>query len=431
MSAKPNPKPEAQADAGIKADHRADQPDLPRLYRSIFDASPLPMAMAAGARHVVRYVNPAFCRMAGKSKNELTGSPFAEIIPGDGCIPFLDHVYRTGEAESHTPLEQPKAHSVYWSYAMWPVLGADERPMGVMIQATETERFHEQAAEMNQALLLSAVRQHELTEQAERLNARLQLEITERKRMEQALIRNEKLAVTARLAATMAHEINNPLEAIANLTFLLSSLQTSPEAQTYIAALENQIKGLSRIATQMLKFHRDINRPTEFKLSEVLREVLDFYSPQAEQQGVVFSQRIETEGVIAGFKGEIVQVATNLLLNALAATPAGAKIMVHLYPAPPWLCEIHNHRGYCLSVADTGSGIDPQHRARIFEPFFTTKGDKGTGLGLWLCAGIVNRVGGAIRVWSTRRPGRSGTCFSIFLPDQEGTNAPLRRRYEQ
>jgi PAS domain S-box-containing protein len=431
MSSKPNPKPEAHTDAGTKADHRADQPDLTGLYRSIFDGSPVAMAMVAGDMHNVRYVNPAFCRMAGKRKDELTGHPFAEIMPGDGCLPFLDHVYRMGEAESHMRLEHSKAHSVYWSYEMWPVLGADERPVGVMIQATETARFHEQATEMNQELLLSAVRQHELTEVAERLNARLQLEITERKRMEQALIRSEKLAVTARLAATMAHEINNPLEAITNLTFLLSSLQTTPEAQAYIAALEEQIKGLSRIATQMLKFHRDINRPTEFKFSEVLREILDFYRPQAEQQGVVFSQRIETEGVIAGFKGEIAQVVTNLLLNALAATPAGGKVIVHLYPAPPWLCEVHNHCGYCLSVADTGSGIDPQHRSRIFEPFFTTKGDKGTGLGLWLCAGIVNRVGGAIRVWSSRRPGRSCTCFSVFLPVEEATCTLHRRRYEQ
>ncbi|MGZ4840608.1 MAG: sensor histidine kinase, partial [Candidatus Angelobacter sp.] len=262
-----------------------------------------------------------------------------------------------------------------------------------------------------------------------RQNTRLQWEISERRRMEQALIRSEKLAVTARLAATMAHESNNPLEAITNLTFLLSSLQTTPEAQAYIAALDDQLKGLSRIATQTLKFYRDNNRPTEFKLSTVLSEVLDFYRSHAERQGVVFRQRIETEGVIAGFRGEITQVVTNLVLNALAATPAGGKVTIHLYPAPPWLCEVRNRCGYCISVADTGSGIDPQHRARIFEPFFTTKGDKGTGLGLWLCEGIVNRVGGSIRVWSTRRPGRSGTCFSVFLPVAAPT--PLRRRYEE
>ena len=135
--------------------------------------------------------------------------------------------------------------------------------------------------------------------------------------------------------------------------------------------------------------------------------------------------------MIVGFRGEIVQVVTNLLLNAIEAAPVGKKVIVHLYPAPPWLCRVHNRFGFCLSVTDTGAGIDPQHYRRIFEPFFTTKGDKGTGLGLWLCTGIVNRVGGSIRVWSSRRPGRSGTCFSVFLPAEEATFTPLRRRYER
>ena len=90
--------------------------------------------------------------------------------------------------------------------------------------------------------------------------------------------------------------------------------------------------------------------------------------------------------------------------------------MIHLYPAPRWLCEIHASRGYRLSIADTGCGIASQDRARIYQPFFTTKGERGTGLGLWVSAGIIDRIGGSIRVWSSRRPGRSGTCFSLFLP---------------
>jgi two-component system CheB/CheR fusion protein len=292
-------------------------------------------------------------------------------------------------------------------------------------------QFHQRVTAMNQQLLLSAVRQHELAETAEKLNEQLRREMAERKRVEQALVISEKLAATARLAHTMAHEINNPLEAISNLIFLLTPLQTSPEAQSYIATLDAQVKGLSRIATQMLKFHRDNNQPTEFQLSEVLREVLEFDRPQAERQGVVIDQRLETEGTIVGFRGEIVQVVTNLLLNALDATAAGGRIRVHLYPAPRWLCEEHNRRGYCLSVADSGRGIDPKQYARIFEPFFTTKGEKGTGLGLWLCKGIVDRVGGSIRVWSSRCPGRSGACFSVFLPAEEAAFAPLRRRFER
>jgi signal transduction histidine kinase len=320
---------------------------------------------------------------------------------------------------------------MYWSYAMWPVLGTDERPVGVMLQVTETASFHQQATAMNQELLLSAVRQHELAEVAERLNAQLQREMTERKLMEQALLNSAKLAASARLASTMAHEINNPLDAIGNLIFLLAPLQTNPEAQAYVSTLDQQVRGLSRIATQMLKFHRDNNQPTEFKLEELIREVSDFYRPQAERQGIVVIQRLETEGMVVGFRGELVQVVTNLLLNAIEASPVGGKVVVHLYPAPSWFCRVHSRCGYCFSVADTGTGVDLQHHKRIFEPFFTTKGDKGTGLGLWLCTGIVNRVGGSIRVWSSRRTGRSGACFSVFLPVEEGTFTPLRRRYER
>jgi PAS domain S-box-containing protein len=419
-------------DIGINSDERVVQvPDLPRLVHTIFDSSPLPMAVVDGDKHIVRYVNPAFCRLDGTSKEQLIGKPFGEILPDDGCLSSLDRVFRTGEAETHAEPERSESRTAYWSYAMWPVRGADERTTGVMIQVTETAVFRQQATAMNQELLLTAVRQHELTETAEILNAQLQREMSERKRMEQALLNSEKLAATARLASTMSHEINNPLGAITNLIYLLGPLQNSPEAQAYIATLEDQVKRLSRIATQMLKFHRDNNRPTEFSLGGLLCEISDFYRHQAESQGITVIQRLETEGVILGSRGEIIQVVTNLLLNALEATPSGGKVIVHLYPAPPWLCEVHNRCGYCLSIADTGTGIDPEHYQRIFEPFFTTKGEKGTGLGLWLCTGIVNRVGGSIRVWSSRRSGRLRTCFSIFLPTEEDSFTPLRRRYER
>jgi PAS domain S-box-containing protein len=177
-------------DAVTETNHRADQmPDLPSLCRLMFEGSPLPMVTVEGAKHVVRYVNPAFCRLAGKSKDELIGNPFAEIVPEDGLLSFLDQVYRTGEAGIHTEPETSVIQTAYWSYAMWPVVSADERPVGVMIQVTETARFHRQATAMNEELLLTAVRQHELTEDAERLNAQLQREMTARKLAEEELFK--------------------------------------------------------------------------------------------------------------------------------------------------------------------------------------------------------------------------------------------------
>ncbi len=107
--------------------------DLPSPCQSLFGGSSLPMAMLAGAKHIVRYVNPAFGRLVGRDEDELVETPFAEVVPGDGCLSVLDQVYRTGEAETHTEPEPSNGHTLYWSYAMWPVLGADERPVGVML----------------------------------------------------------------------------------------------------------------------------------------------------------------------------------------------------------------------------------------------------------------------------------------------------------
>jgi len=403
------------------------EPGGTSIERSILDASPLPMAALAGSNHIVRYVNSAFCRLACKTVDELMGKPLVEVMAWEGCLALLNRVYGTGEVIIQTEPERTEGHSVRWSYTIWPVRGAEDYPVGVMMQVTETTQFHQRAIAANEQLLLSGVRQHELRETAESLNAQLQLEIADRKRMEQALANSEKLAVTARFASTMAHEINNPLEAMTNLVYLLVPLQTGPEARAYIATLEDQLQGLRRITAHSLKFHRDGNKPAELKLDAVLREVSDFFRRQAERKGIALHQRFETDGTILAFRGEIVQVVTNLLLNALDATSARGQVILHLYPAPRWLCEVHTtSRGYCLSIADSGSGIAPQDQARLYEPFFTTKGERGTGLGLWVSAGIINRIGGSIRVWSSRRPGCSGTCFSVFLPAQHIQHDPLK-----
>ena len=415
--------PEINANLGLDL-----REDVPKIERVIFEGSPLPVAALAGPNHILRYVNPAFCRLADKTKDGLIGKPFAEVVLWEGCLALLDHVCGTGEAAVHAEPEGTEAHPAGRSYTIWPIRGAEDSPAEILVQVDETARIYQQAIAMNQQLLLSGVRQLELREMAESLNAQLKLEIAERERMERALVNSEKLAVTARFALTMAHEINNPLAAMTNLVFLLSSLQTSPQAQAFIAMMEEQIQGLSRIATHMLKFHRDTNKLAEFTLDTVLREILDFYRPQADKRVIAVHQRLETDGAIVGFRSEIVQVVTNLLLNALDATSAGGQVMIHLYPAPRWVCEIHASHGYCLSIADTGSGIASQDRARIYQPFFTTKGERGTGLGLWVSAGIVDRIGGSIRVWSSRRPGHSGTCFSVFLPAGQATFSPLRRR---
>src|SRR5450830_1136874 len=162
----------------------AHQPDLSSLCLAITEHAPLPMATVEGASHIVRYVNPAFCRLMDKPAEQLVGKPFAEMLPEkDVCVTLLDRVFRTGKPESHTEQEHSKPHPVFWSFTMWPVL-ADERPVGVMIQVTETAQSQEETLAMNEALLLGSLRQHELTEAANSSNVQLQMEITERKLVE-------------------------------------------------------------------------------------------------------------------------------------------------------------------------------------------------------------------------------------------------------
>src|ERR1700733_6260970 len=145
----------------------------PCIY-AILESARLPIAVMNGARQIICYVNPAFCHLAGKSKGELIGKSCAELMPvGDECLLLLDRVYRTGNAESHTEQEHAKPHPLYWSYEIWPVSEEPQnggRPVGVILQVTETAPVHRRASVMNEALLVSAVRQHELMEGAEVLN---------------------------------------------------------------------------------------------------------------------------------------------------------------------------------------------------------------------------------------------------------------------
>ena len=243
-------------------------------------------------------------------------------------------------------------------------------------------------------------------------------DITAKKQSEKALMRSEKLAASGRLASMIAHEINNPLDAAMQLAYLLKDSISDATARERLDLLVGQLGIINRITNQTLKLQRDSAKPTQFSIGDLIRELLSAYENKIVKSGVSIQTRLDDERGVLGYSSEIRQVISNLLINALDATPAGGKITIHVYDSLDW--RSGTGRGCRLTIADTGSGIDPQHRSRLFEPFFTTKGENGTGLGLWVSSGIVSRAGGSLRVWSTNRPGRSGTCFSVFLPDAGG-----------
>ncbi|HEY5215088.1 MAG TPA: hypothetical protein VIJ38_18915, partial [Acidobacteriaceae bacterium] len=178
--------------ATARVDNAEQEMDLPNLCGVVADASPMPMAGLCGSLHTLRYVNLAFCLLTGKSKDELIGMAFSSVAHcSDECMILLDRVAQTGIADRHTGQEHTDAHPLYWSYSMWPLFGPNHDHLGIMVQVIEAGQFHDDTVAMNQALLLGSVRQHELTEAAELLNARLQAAIILGKKSEEALIGSE------------------------------------------------------------------------------------------------------------------------------------------------------------------------------------------------------------------------------------------------
>lgn len=241
-------------------------------------------------------------------------------------------------------------------------------------------------------------------------------EITDRKMAEEALRVTERLAAMGRLANSIAHEINNPLEAITNLLYLLKIGKHDTETAEYIDMASNELERVSRITKQTLAFNRESNQPIEIAVPELIDGLVTLYSPQFNQKGIHVVRSYDSATCVHGFPGELRQVFSNLLRNAMEAIPKNGQIIVCVRSSADW--KNLSRRGARISILDSGTGMAPEVKNNIFEPFFTTKQMKGSGLGLWLSMGIVSRHEGRISVRSVTTPGRSGTCFSVFLPSK-------------
>jgi PAS domain S-box-containing protein len=239
------------------------------------------------------------------------------------------------------------------------------------------------------------------------------LDISERMMIEEALRRSEKLAAAGRIAGTLAHEINNPLSAVTNLLYLLQTSGLDEIHQRYVNLAAAELARVSQIARNTLSFYREAANPIPVRLEEVLDSVLELYSRQVLDKKLRVSRRYSSGDEILNFPGELRQVFSNLVLNAIDALPPEGELILSVRP-----CQ-HSQtrkRGVRVLVADRGAGIPEHHRGRLFEPFFTTKGERGTGLGLWVSQGIVQKQGGSMRARSRTQAGNSGTVFSVFIP---------------
>jgi len=245
-------------------------------------------------------------------------------------------------------------------------------------------------------------------------------EITNQKKAEQALIQSEKLAAVGRLASSISHEINNPLEAITNLFYLIQTAEDLPPALAhYVSTAQSELSRVCQIATQTLRFHRQAVSATHVTAKDLVGAVLDLYHGRLLNSGILVETDFATSQPILCFENDIRQVLNNLIANAIDAMRQGGRLTVRAHEATDHSVSGDSRKGIRITISDTGHGMSPAVRNRLFEPFYTTKELNGTGLGLWISAGIVERHQGRLTLRSSEHPVHHGTVFALFLPNRE------------
>jgi signal transduction histidine kinase len=413
-----------------------EPPDLLRSGPDITEYAPLPMVTLGGTGHIVRCVNAAFCRLIDRPREEIVGKSFGEIMPqNDKCVTLLDRVFQTGEPESHTEQKPSKSHPVFWAYTMWPVR-ANARPVGVVLQVTETVQFHEQTLAMNEALVLGSVRQHELTEVSDRLNAKLHQEITERKQAQQKLqLAQAQLADragqleglvgtrTSELTATnsqleafvhsIAHDLRAPVRAMQGFTAMLvegAGASLNEAGRNYAERINKSAQFMDAMLIDLLAFSRISHehvKLTPTNLKPFVESVLSRVQTDIQEKRA----RVESPGpwpVVLAHQPTLAQVLFNLVSNAL-------KFVVTDVPPVVRLWAEEKGEFVRVWVEDNGPGIAPDHQDQIFKLFTRLDGEKypGTGIGLAIVQKGVERMGGRAGVESAAG---QGSRFWFELP---------------
>lgn len=368
---------------------RQSQQDRERLA-DLFQQAPAFFAVLSGSEHRFEMVNRPYQELIGQ--RAVVGKTVQEAVPeaeAQGFIALLDGVYRTGEAfvGRGTPIKLARGVSQalemrYLDFVYQPRREADGSTSGVIV---------------------------------------LGVDVTESKRAEQVLLVSEKLNAVGRLASSIAHEINNPLEALTNLIYLSQHAEALEDAQRYLARAEDELRRVSAITSQTLRFYRQSTRPKPVMAAELIDSTLSLYQGRLANLQVKVERRDRTTRLFTCLDGEIRQVLSNLVSNAIdAVNPAGGRLLIRSRDAVEWKT---GRQGVVLTVADTGLGMSESTLSRIFEPFFTTKEVGGTGLGLWISKEIVDRHEGTLRVRSRRTSCNSGTVFALFLPCEPDRHA--------
>ena len=239
------------------------------------------------------------------------------------------------------------------------------------------------------------------------------LEIAAQKRAEAALIESEKLADLGRMASSIAHEINNPLEHVSNLLYLMHQFDNHAEVQTMLDLAEQELRRVVDIASQTLRFQRAALTPRAVTCTHLFTTVIDMYRARVKTARINVHKRKRADRPLVCLEGDVRQVLNNLVGNAIDAMPDGGSLFLRSREANE---ERTGRHGLCFTVADTGCGMTRETKQNVFKAFFTTKGNTGSGLGLWISAEIMQRHHGSIRIRSSQCARHRGTVVTLFLP---------------
>jgi len=396
------------AEFDINSDENS--PAIQRLCRYLSERSAQPMVAVDGTTHIVIYLNPAFAKLVGKERNDLIGRPFAEAVPegtNNGCLALLDRVYRTGTPELLAEQEhrQSEQRNIYWSYSVWAILDDKEQPAGVMIQvtdATEAALFRRHAVAMNEALIVSGVRQHELTEAGKLFGAQ----------MEAAVQRRDHFL------AVLSHELRNPLTALATGLQLLKITGRNPAAAkesrdmmerqlSQLVVLVNDLLDVSRITTGKLELHKE-----RVDLVSVLHEAVEASRTVIDSMGHILTVAIPPDPIILfADPARLTQLFLNLLNNAAKYTEPGGSIRLS--------AELDNAGEVVVRVRDSGIGIAAAQLPKVFDVFAQVdtswqRAQGGMGIGLSLVKEFAELHGGRVEARSEGLA--QGSEFIVYLP---------------
>lgn len=345
---------------------------------AIYRTAPIGLAFFDPVEFRYLRLNDRQAAFFGLKPEQVVGRTLTEMAPIPGLRELFEQVL-TGEPVINYPLEgalvtHPGEHR-YWTVNYVPVYGPDGSITGISAAS---------------------------------------LEITPQKRAEKALMQSEKLAAVGRLASSISHEINNPLESVTNLLYLIGmDAELSNGTRDYVRAAQEELARVSQITTQTLRFHRQTSKPELATAEQLFEPVLRLYRGRFGHSGIAVETDFGERWPVLCLVSEVRQVLNNLIANALDAMARGGRLILR---ARKSVDRRTGRKGLRIAVADTGCGMSQETMKHIFDPFFTTKESHGTGLGLWISAEIVSRHQGRLTVCSGQRTDRHGTVFTLFLP---------------